>query len=107
MTLAEMHCEPIPPGVPPLPGEEATRLAEQVPQWSLDDSTLDREWEFKDFTEAMAFVNRVAALAQQEQHHPDICISYNKVRIEQSTHKIGGLSMNDFIMAAKIDQLGV
>jgi len=105
MALADLHCEAIPAGVPPLPNEEATRLSGEIPLWSLRDATLTREWTFKDFPHAMEFVDRVAGIAQQENHHPDIYISYNKVRLELSTHKIGGLSMNDFILAAKIDRL--
>lgn len=66
---------------------------------------LIREFICKDFREAMTLVNRVADLAEAEQHHPDIEISYNKVRLKLSTHSIGGLSRNDFILAAKIDRI--
>ena len=76
-----------------------------MPSWTLVDSTLEEEFHFKDFDEAMGFVERVAEIAQEEDHHPDIEVSYNKVRLDLSTHKIGGLSRNDFIVAAKIERL--
>ncbi len=105
MALADLDCQPIPAGAPPLLHEEALDLMQQAPAWSLEQSSLARTLRFPDFPAAMAFVNRVAETAQAQQHHPDICISYNEVRLTLSTHKIGGLSMNDFIMAAKIDRL--
>ncbi len=74
-----------------------------MPGWTLVNSTITREFKFKNFIEAMQFVNKVADLANSEDHHPDIHISYSKVRLELSTHAIGGLSMNDFIVAAKIN----
>lgn len=64
-----------------------------------------REFRFKDFGKAMEFVNEVAEVAEEQDHHPDICVFYNKVNLTLSTHKIGGLSRNDFILAAKIDEL--
>ncbi len=67
------------------------------------DTEIKREFRFKDFRQAMEFVNSVAAIANEQDHHPDIFISYNKVQLTLSTHKIGGLSLNDFIVAAKID----
>jgi len=85
--------------------EEAERMAKEVPQWNLKDKALEREFRFKNFREAMDFVNRLANVAEEQNHHPDICISYNKVRLEVSTHRIGGLSKNDFALAAKIDKL--
>ena len=66
---------------------------------------IKRHFKFKDFTEAIAFVNKVAQIAEQEGHHPDITINYNKVTIELWTHSIGGLSENDFILASKIELL--
>jgi 4a-hydroxytetrahydrobiopterin dehydratase len=75
----------------------------QVPGWQLEENKLTRRFKFRDFMEAMAFVNRVAELSEAEGHHPDIHISWNKVRLELTTHAIKGLSENDFIMAAKIN----
>jgi len=106
MALADRKCEPGRAGTPPLSRQEAERLAHEIPQWTLKEQAIEREFIFKGFREAMAFVNRVAEVAEQEDHHPDICISYNRVRLELSTHKIGGLSPNDFILAAKVDRLG-
>ncbi len=104
MALADEHCQPIAKGTAPLTAEEAAGLGAQVPAWTLGMALL-RGWTFPDFPMAMAFVNRVADLAIAEDHHPDICISYTKVTLTLATHKIGGLSRNDFILAAKIDRL--
>ena len=78
-----------------------------VPLWSLaeGDTRLERRFEFKDFLQAMEFVNRVAGIAEAEGHHPDIAIHWNKVDLVLWTHSIGGLHENDFIVAAKIDRL--
>jgi 4a-hydroxytetrahydrobiopterin dehydratase len=105
MELAKQKCEPPKEGMPPLREEEARELLGQVPGWKLKDKAIEREFEFKGFREAIGFVNRVAEVAEQEQHHPDICVSYAEVRLDLSTHKIGGLSRNDFIMAAKVNEL--
>ncbi|HEY3379102.1 MAG TPA: 4a-hydroxytetrahydrobiopterin dehydratase [Armatimonadota bacterium] len=106
MALFEEHCAPIEKGSSPMDTDEASALATEIPAWTLRDAALTREWTLKDFRAAMAMVDHVADLAEEEQHHPDIYVSYNKVRLELSTHKIGGLSRNDFILAAKIDRIG-
>ncbi len=106
MKLAEQKCRPIQTGTPPLSRGEAEKLMEQIPSWTLADGEIAREFRFKDFRQAMQFTNEIAGIANQEDHHPDISISYNKVRLVFSTHKIGGLSLNDFIMAAKTDDAG-
>jgi len=82
--------------------EEAEALMEQAPGWELEEDKLSRRFKFRDFREAMAFVNRVADLAEEEGHHPDIHIFWNRVQLDLTTHAIKGLSENDFIMAAKI-----
>jgi 4a-hydroxytetrahydrobiopterin dehydratase len=105
MALVDEQCARIVAGTPPVTNDEKAKLALEIPNWTLQEKSMFREWVLKDFKEAITFVNKIAELAEQENHHPDICISYNKVHIELSTHKIGGLSMNDFILAAKIDQL--
>ncbi len=105
MTLAEQKCEPPHAGEPPLSPEQARELAKETPAWTLKEKAIEREFKLADFRQAMDFVNRVAAVANAEDHHPDIHISYGTVRLELSTHKIGGLSRNDFIVAAKIDAL--
>lgn len=105
--LVAKKCTPCEGGTPPLTPEEIQKYLPQVPDWEVLSATggkkLRQEFKFKDFKEAMAFVNKVADLAESEGHHPDILIhSWNKVRIETTTHSVGGLSENDFIMAAKI-----
>jgi 4a-hydroxytetrahydrobiopterin dehydratase len=79
----------------------------QVPGWTLDEEgkVITRLFEFKHFKGAMEFVNKVAEIAEKEGHHPDISISWNKVRLDLSTHAIGGLSTNDFVLASKINTL--
>ena len=77
----------------------------EIPGWEIleEERKIKREFKFKDFRSAMAFANKVADLAEAEQHHPNFYIFYNRVTLELWTHAIGGLSENDFIMAAKID----
>lgn len=100
--LTRKHCVLCEAGTPPLTREEAEAMMAQVPGWTLEDNTLSRRFKFRDFREAMAFVNRVADLAEEEGHHPDIHVFWNKVRLDLTTHAIKGLSENDFIMAARI-----
>lgn len=86
--------------------EVATYLTLLKAPWQVEDGKkIEKKFKFKDFKEAMSFVNKVAELAETEGHHPDIEISYNKVQIELTTHAIGGLSTNDFIVASKIELL--
>lgn len=85
--------------------EQARELAQEVPLWILRENAVEREFKFADFRRALDFVNRVAYVAEEEGHHPDIFISYRLVRLTLFTHKIGGLTQNDFILAAKIDRL--
>jgi 4a-hydroxytetrahydrobiopterin dehydratase len=105
MKLSEEKCVPCHKGTPPLTQSEAQALLRNAPLWRLLEKQIEREFKFKDFQDAMAFVNRVAEAAEAEDHHPDIFISYSRVRLTLWTHKIGGLSRNDFILAAKIDAL--
>ena len=77
----------------------------QIKQWELLESKIQKTFKFNEFTEAMDFVNKVAKLAEEEGHHPDIEINYTKVTFTLSTHFLGGLSENDFIIGAKIDQI--
>lgn len=94
--------------MPPLKKEEADELLKQLkPEWMLIDGgrMLANTYTFRDFVETMGFVNKIAAVAEEEQHHPDLTISYNNLGVELMTHAIGGLSENDFILAAKIDEL--
>jgi len=94
--------------MPPLTPEAATELYKELnPEWHVVDDAhlLSRHFTFKDFAETMTFVNKVAAIAEAEGHHPDLTVSYGGVTVELMTHAIGGLSENDFIVAAKIDEL--
>ena len=92
---------------PALTGPQARGFLEHVPLWSLADdaSHIYRTFRFKNFADALIFVNRVGAIAEEEGHHPDIALAWGKVGITLTTHSIGGLSENDFIVAAKIDQI--
>jgi len=105
--FAEQHCVPCEGGTAPLSIEDARGIIEYMKGWTLapDAKSISREFLFKDFKEAVGFVNAVAAIAEQEGHHPDITLQWNKVRLELSTHAIGGLSTNDFIIAAKVNKL--
>jgi 4a-hydroxytetrahydrobiopterin dehydratase len=105
--LAAKSCVPCRGGIPPLEEAAARKLAAGTPGWSLSEGAtrLQRGFEFRDFLEAMRFVNRVADVAEAEGHHPDIAIHWNKVDLTLWTHKIGGLHENDFILAAKINRL--
>ena len=109
MDLTKKKCVPCEGGVPPMKPEEALKLQQQVKGWMLltisGIHNLEKKFKFKDFVEAMKFVNKVAVLAEKEGHHPDITINWNRVTLQLSTHAIKGLSENDFIMAAKIDKL--
>lgn len=105
MELHQKKCVPCEAGGAPMPSKEVRESLAKVPGWLLDGKKIRREYVFKDFVEAMEFVNEVAALAEEEGHHPDIQIHWNKVLIELWTHSVGGLSENDFIVAAKIGLL--
>ncbi len=104
--LASRACVPCRGGVPPLKGEEITRLLGQLNAWSVvSEHHLSKVFKLDDFKEALALVNRVGALAEEQGHHPDISFGWGRVEITIWTHKIDGLTESDFILAAKIDQL--
>lgn len=104
--LASRECVPCRGGVPPLKGESITDLSSQLEGWKVvAEHHLSKEFKFKDFREALDFVNRVGELAEQQGHHPDIYLSWGRVEITIWTHKIDGLTESDFILAAKIDEL--
>ncbi len=89
-----------------MPQEEINKLLPQVPQWYLEEGKLVRNFKFKNFIEALAFINKVGQIAQSEGHHPDILLhAWNNVKLMLYTHKINGLHQNDFILASKIDVL--
>ena len=90
--------------MPPLPESKVRELLTEIPLWSLEEGKVARRFKFKDFRNAIGFVNKVADLAEGENHHPNISVyGWNKVKLTFFTHAIKGLSENDFIMAAKVD----
>ena len=104
--LAKNSCEPCRGGVPPLEAAEIDALLPEVKECSaVDAHHIEREYSFPDFAQALAFVNDVGAIAETENHHPDIWFTWGKVKIEIRTHKIDGLTRSDFVLAAKIDQI--
>ncbi|MBI2355765.1 MAG: 4a-hydroxytetrahydrobiopterin dehydratase [Candidatus Doudnabacteria bacterium] len=103
--LTHRKCVPCESGMPPMAPDEVKKYLTQVKSWYSDDKKIWKEFKFKNFVETMGFVNKVALLAQEEGHHPDMFVAYSRVKVELWTHAIGGLSENDFILAAKIDML--
>ena len=105
--LAEKECVPCRGGVPPLDPARVEALLEQVNGWTArNNHDITKQHKFADFAQALDFVNRVGAVAEQQGHHPDIYLTWGKVGIDIWTHKIDGLTESDFILAAKIDALG-
>ena len=108
--LRAAGCVPCEGGVPKFSPDEAREQLDALDGWDLaDDGTaIHKQWEVDDFAAALAFVNRIGEVAEEEQHHPDLHLTgYNRVTVELTTHAIDGLSRNDFILAAKIDAPGV
>lgn len=107
MELAQKRCKPCEGGMPPATKEEAEILLKRVKGWALseDGKSISKNFKFKDFAGALAFANKVGAIAEEEGHHPDLFVGWRKVRIELITHALKGLSENDFILAAKIDEI--
>jgi 4a-hydroxytetrahydrobiopterin dehydratase len=104
--LAAKTCQPCKGGVPPLAGAELDALAKQVPQWKVVDAHhITRTFSFPDFKQALAFVNKAGAIAEEQGHHPDIFLTWGKAEVTTYTHKINRLTESDFILAAKIDKL--
>ena len=107
--LKEMRCEACRRGAPTATEEEVRQLMPQVRHWRIEEvegeKQLIRAFEFPDFASALAFTNRVGEIAEQEDHHPAILTEWGKVTVRWWTHKIGGLHKNDFIMAAKTDEV--
>ncbi len=104
--LASETCVPCRGGVPSLTGQELAALQKQVDGWNVvQEHHITKTFTFPDFRQALAFVNKVGEMAEEQGHHPDIYLTWGKVEIKTWTHKIDGLTESDFILAAKIDQL--
>lgn len=105
--LLRKKCVPCEGGVPTLTHEQTTEFLKQTPEWSVteDNKMINRTFKFKNFHETMAFVNKVADIANAEDHHPDLLVKYSSCTVTLWTHAINGLSENDFIVAAKIDEV--
>jgi 4a-hydroxytetrahydrobiopterin dehydratase len=104
--LASKTCVPCRGGVPALKGDQLHRYSHQLPQWKVvDEHHIMRIFKFPDFEQALDFVNRVGAVAEEQGHHPDLLLTWGKVEVTLWTHKVDGLTESDFIMAAKIDSL--
>jgi 4a-hydroxytetrahydrobiopterin dehydratase len=105
--LAERRCVPCEGGMPPLTEDEETKLHAQLPGWRVEETDghrqLARAFRFPDFVSAVDFVNRVTPIAEAEGHHPDLLVAWGRVRVQLWTHAAGGLTENDFVLAAKIE----
>jgi 4a-hydroxytetrahydrobiopterin dehydratase len=106
LALADEACVPCRGGVPALKGKELKALSHELDGgWRVvDEHHLEKEFTFPDFAQALAFTNRVGAIAEAEGHHPDIYLAWGKVRVTIWTHKVDGLTRADFVLAAKIDR---
>ncbi len=108
--LTRKSCVPCEGGVPPVPPEEARAMLAAIPGWNLTDDgkSVQRRWVVKNFTAGIDFFKAICALAEAEGHHPDLRLEgYRNVTVDITTHAIGGLSENDFILAAKINELPI
>ncbi|MBV9231524.1 MAG: 4a-hydroxytetrahydrobiopterin dehydratase [Chloroflexi bacterium] len=107
--LAQMKCEACRKDSPRVTDEETFEFQKQVPEWVIMErdnvKRLERVFKFKDFADSLAFTNKVGATAEEEGHHPAILTEWGKVGVAWWTHKIGGLHRNDFVMAAKTDEV--
>ncbi len=101
----QQKCKPCEGGVEPMREEEVRKLLPQIDGWDLVDGALERTITFKNYYETTAFVNAVVWVAHREDHHPDMAFGYKQCQIRYATHAIGGISANDFICAAKVNDL--
>jgi 4a-hydroxytetrahydrobiopterin dehydratase len=102
--LVALHCNPL-EGHGAMSMAEVDRHLRDVSGWALEGGAIEKTYHFEDYHRTMAFVNAVAWIAHREDHHPDIAFSYNRCTLRFSTHSVGGISLNDFICAAKVDAL--
>jgi 4a-hydroxytetrahydrobiopterin dehydratase len=106
--LVERHCVPCESGTPPMPEAEEAELLAHLPGWRVEEAgghrQLVREFRTTDFVSAVDFVNQITPIAEAEGHHPDLLVAWGRVRVQLWTHAAGGLTENDFVLAARIDQ---
>ena len=106
--LADRTCRPLPEGTPALSADDTARLLEELGGgWAVFENRLRKQYAFPSFATALAFVNKVGAIADEQDHHPDVMLSYGRAVVELWTHTVKGLSENDFICAARFDRANV
>jgi 4a-hydroxytetrahydrobiopterin dehydratase len=105
MKLSQARCRALPKGSPAVSNKQAAAYLKQLSDWKLKAGAIEKTFSFKNFYETIAFVNAIAWVANSQDHHPDLEVGYNKCVVKFSTHSVGGLSVNDFICAARIDAL--
>jgi len=103
--LAQQHCKPLKGKEHQLTAAGARELIAALPGWELDEGHIQKAYKFADFVHALAFVNALGFIAEQQNHHPDLELGWGRCLVKFSTHDVGGLSMNDFICAAKVEVL--
>ncbi len=102
--LKDLRCRPL-EGQGPMPAAEIDRHLGGAPGWALVDGAIQKTYAFADYHRTMAFVNALAWIAHVEDHHPDLLVTYNRCTVRFNTHSVGGISITDFICAAKVDAL--
>jgi 4a-hydroxytetrahydrobiopterin dehydratase len=102
--LAAMHCKPL-EGHAAMQAAEVSAHLQQVEAWAFNNGAIEKTFRFDDYHRTIAFVNAVAWIAHREDHHPDIAFGFNRCTLRFNTHSVGGISINDFICAAKVDAL--
>ena len=102
--LATRHCRPL-EGHPPMTPAEIDARLRDAPGWTLREGAIEKSYLFPDYHRTMAFVNALAWIAHAEDHHPDLAVGYGRCTVRFNTHSVGGISINDFICAAKVDAL--
>jgi 4a-hydroxytetrahydrobiopterin dehydratase len=103
--LADRMCRPLPAGTAPLTQARINAFLGEAPGWTHEGAAIAKTFSFANFHDTMAFVNAVAWIAHREDHHPEMLVGFNRCEIRYSTHSVGGLSINDFICAARVDKL--
>jgi len=104
-TLAQQHCITVEQGLHLLDESQCNSYLEQIDGWESENRAIHREFRFNDFYQTIAFINAIAWIANRENHHPDLQVGYNRCRVSYTTHDVNGLSINDFICAARINAL--